>query len=188
MPSLQRPGTSKARGPPWGLGEDSSEAAPSRTWRWAFLGGKAECLPSRGPPNVREPVLVPCASATRRPRRAGNSKRAYEPLGDARRSALAVATASSRPSRSIASRWLHTKPPMRAWAAGPGARRMARARRHAASRCSACGERGLRRGLDSLPCRDARAWAAFAGIGIAGAGSGNSPMPRIAMPIAPSIS
>ena len=46
MPSLQGPGTSKL-GAAVGLGGDSSEAAPSRTWRWAFRGGKAFCLPWR---------------------------------------------------------------------------------------------------------------------------------------------
>ena len=35
--------------------------------------GKAECLPSKGLPNLREPVLVSCASATRHPRRTANS-------------------------------------------------------------------------------------------------------------------
>ena len=43
--------------------------------RKAPIGAREGRMPSlRGPPNVREPVLVPCASATRRPGRGGNSK------------------------------------------------------------------------------------------------------------------
>ena len=62
--------------------EGRHSAFPGAAMRLSFAnaasapdGAREGRMPSlRGPPNVREPVLVPCASATRRPGRGGNSR------------------------------------------------------------------------------------------------------------------